>query len=102
MAERLFACATRNGAHALAVPTGEFVAGALADGFTVDLDDLSIAGHAPEDLLPIVVFSLQRSAIRDVVVGGRRVVSEQQHPLRDEIVARYREVYARVWNGRGA
>jgi formimidoylglutamate deiminase len=100
IAERLFACATRNGAHALAVPTGEFVAGALADGFTVDLDDLSIAGHAPEDLLPIVVFSLQRSAIRDVIVGGRRVVHEQQHPLRDEIVARYRAVYARVWNGR--
>jgi formimidoylglutamate deiminase len=102
IAERLFACATRNGAHALAVPTGEFVAGALADGFTVDLADLSIAGHSPDDLLPILVFSLPRSAIRDVLVGGRRVVSEQQHPLRDEIVARYREVYARVWNGRRA
>jgi formimidoylglutamate deiminase len=102
IAARLFACATRNGAQTLAVPTGEFVAGALADGFTVDLDDLSIAGHTPEDLLPLVIFSLQRSAIRDVVVSGRRVVSEQQHPLRDEIVARYREVYARVWNGRRA
>jgi formimidoylglutamate deiminase len=100
IAERLFACATRNGAHALAVPSGEFVAGALADGFTVDLDDLSIAGHSAEDLLPILVFSLPRSAIRDVLVGGCRVVSEQQHPLREEIVARYREVYARVWNGR--
>ena len=55
------------------MPTGEFVAGALADGFTIDLDDLSIAGHTPEDLLPIVVFSLPRSAIRDVLVGGRKV-----------------------------
>jgi formimidoylglutamate deiminase len=100
LAERLFACATRNGARALAVPTGEFVASALADGFTVDLNDLSIAGHAPEDLLPILVFSLHRSAIRDVLVSGRRIVSEQQHPLHNEIVARYREVYARVWNGR--
>jgi formimidoylglutamate deiminase len=100
IAERLFACATRNGAHALAVPTGEFLEGSLADGFTVDLNDLSIAGHSPEDLLPILVFSLNRAAIRDVIVNGRRVVSDQQHPLRDEIVARFREVHARVWNGR--
>jgi formimidoylglutamate deiminase len=99
IAERLFACATRNGAHSLAVPTGEFIAGTFADGFTVDLDDLSIAGHAPDDLLPILVFSLPRSAIRDVLVSGRRVVCDQQHPLHTEIVARYREVYTRVWSG---
>jgi formimidoylglutamate deiminase len=98
LAERLFSCATRNGAHALSVPAGEFRAGSLADGFTVDLNDLSIAGHSPEDLLPILVFSLNRSAIRDVIVDGLCVVSDRQHPLRSEIAARYREVYARVWN----
>ena len=97
LAERLFSCATRNGAHALAVPSGNFATQALADGFTVDLDDVSIAGAFPEDLLSILVFALNRSAICDVLVGGRLVVHDQMHPLEPEIVGRYREVHTRVW-----
>lgn len=104
MAASLFSCATVHGATALDVPTGEFRPGQLADGFTVDLDDLSIAGHSPDDLLPMLVFSLNRTAVRDVLVNGRMVVHGGEHPLRDEIVARYRQVHSRVWNGstRGA
>jgi formimidoylglutamate deiminase len=98
IAQRLFECATRNGAEALAVRAGAFAAGAYADGFTIDLDDLSIAGNGAEDLLPILVFSLNRSAIRDVIVHGRTTVREQHHPLQAEIIARYRELHTRVWN----
>jgi formimidoylglutamate deiminase len=43
------------------------------------------------------VFSLSRSAIRDVVVHGRWVVRDQQHPQQDEIVSRYRELHEKVW-----
>jgi len=99
LAERLFSCATSNGAESLSVPAGAFVAGALADAVTVDLNDLSIAGHSHEDLLPILVFSLSRSAIRDVIVNGRFIVRSQVHPSHDEIVARYQEVHRRVWGG---
>jgi formimidoylglutamate deiminase len=99
LSELLFSCATRNGAESLSVQAGEFVPGSLADGFTVDLDDLSIAGHSHEDLLPILVFSLNRSAIKDLIVNGRFVVRDQVHPLHGEIVARYREVHHRVWGG---
>lgn len=99
IAERLFSCATTNGARALALPAGDFFDGSMADGFTVDLDDVSIAGHSPQDLLSILVFSLNRSAIRDVLVNGSFVVQEQAHPLQREIVARYKEVHAHVWNG---
>ena len=98
IAERLYSCATRNGAIALDVPTGDFSEGQLADGFTIDLDDLSIAGHSSDDLLSILVFSLNRSAIRDVVVNGRLVVRDRTHPLQGEIVARYRNIHSRVWN----
>jgi len=97
LSERLFSCATRNGAESLSVLTGTFVPGSFADAFTVDLNDLSIAGHSHEDLLPILVFSLNRSAIRDVMVNGRCIVRDQVHPLHAEIVARYREVHRRVW-----
>jgi len=99
IAERLLSCATRNGAQALSAPTGEFIEGSLADGFTVDLNDLSIAGHSSEDLLPILVFSLNRSAIRDVIVSGECIVRDGKHALHHEIVTRYKEVHARVWSG---
>ena len=97
LAASLFDCATVHGARSLAVPAGELTPGAMADFFTVDLKDLSIAGNSVDDLLPIVVFSLSRSAIRDVVVHGRWVVRDQQHPQQNEIVSRYRELHEKVW-----
>jgi formimidoylglutamate deiminase len=94
LAARLFDCATIHGAHALGVAPG------LADFFTVDLDDVSIAGHSAEDLLPLAVFSLNRSAIRDVMVNGRWVVREGKHPLQEEIVARFNLLHRKLWSGR--
>jgi formimidoylglutamate deiminase len=103
LAAKLFDCATVQGARSLAVPSGELKPGAYADFFTVDLKDVSIAGNSAEDLLPILVFSLNRSAIRDVVVNGRFIVREQQHVQQEEIVSRYRELYEKIWpdNSRG-
>jgi len=56
-------------------------AGAPADFFTVDLDDLSIAGCAVDDLLANIVFSLSRTAVRDVVVAGKQIVKDGKHGL---------------------
>jgi formimidoylglutamate deiminase len=97
LASRLFDCATVNGARSLAVPSGDIVPGSYADFFTVDLKDVSIAGNSAEDLLPILVFSLNRSAICDVVVNGKFVVRDRKHVRQDEIVSRYQEVYQKVW-----
>ena len=80
LARRLFDCATINGAASIGFDGGRLEAGAPADFFTVDLDDLSIAGCAAEDLLANIVFSLSRTAIRDVVVAGKRIV-ENGHGL---------------------
>lgn len=97
MAASLFDCATIHGAHALNVPAGDLKPGSAADFFTVDLRDPSIAGHSAADLLSILVFSLNRSAICDVVVNGTMVLRDQQHPLRDEIIARYQDLHQKVW-----
>jgi formimidoylglutamate deiminase len=98
LALRLFECATVNGARSLGVQAGELSAGSLADFFTVDLDDVSIAGHSGGDLLPLLVFSLDRTAIRDVVVNGRWVVRDGRHPLQEEIIARYKELHRKLWS----
>lgn len=98
IARRLFACATLNGARALGVPAGELTEGSLADFFTVDLRDPSIAGNSAADLLPLLVFGLERTAIRDVAVGGKLILRDGRHPLQDEVVSRYAELHAKVWH----
>ena len=97
IASRLFECATVHGARALAIPAGGLTPGSFADFFTVDLNDVSIAGHSAADLLPILVFSLNRSAIRDVFANGRFILRDQRHVLQDEIISRYKEVHRKVW-----
>jgi formimidoylglutamate deiminase len=79
LARRLFDCATINGAASIGFDGGKLEAGAPADFFTVDLDDLSIAECAVEDLLANIVFSLSRTAVREVVVAGKQIVSYGLH-----------------------
>jgi len=76
LAQRLFDCATINGAASIGFDGGRIAPGAPADFFTVDLNDLSIAGASVDDLLTNIVFSLARTAVRDVVVGGKRIVNK--------------------------
>jgi len=97
MSARLFRYATAGGAKSLQLRTGQLQAGRPADFFSVDLDDVSIAGASAEELLPTIVFSLERTAIRDVVVDGRAVVREGQHWDEGEIISRYRNVTHRLY-----
>jgi formimidoylglutamate deiminase len=98
LASRLFDCATVNGAQSIGSPGGSLEPGLLADFFTVDLNDPSIAGASPDDLLSSIVFSLSRSAVKDVVVGGKRIVEDGRHASQDEIVERFRRLQKRLWN----
>jgi formimidoylglutamate deiminase len=101
LAARLFECATTNGAASISSPTGSngdaLEVGGLADFFTVALDDLSIAGAGTDDLLPAIVFSLARTAVRDTVVGGRRIVEDGQHHAQDEIIERFTGLQRKLW-----
>jgi formimidoylglutamate deiminase len=92
LARRLFECATANGAMSIGFEGGSLEPGAGADFFTVDLDDPSIAGATPENLLAHIVFSLSRTAVQDVVVGGKRIVTDGRHAQQDEIVAAFRSI----------
>jgi formimidoylglutamate deiminase len=97
LASRLLNCATINGAQSLGIEAGELVDDAYADFFTVDLDHPSIAGNSSEDLLSLIVFGLAPAAIRDVAVNGRLIIRDGKHELEEEIIARYKEVYRKVW-----
>jgi formimidoylglutamate deiminase len=97
LSARLFEYATLGGAQALGFDGGVLAPGRPADFFTIDLDHPSIAGSSPDDLLPMIVFSLSRAAIRDVAVAGRLILRDGAHAEQQEIIARYREVYRKVW-----
>ncbi|HEU4510706.1 MAG TPA: amidohydrolase family protein, partial [Pyrinomonadaceae bacterium] len=90
LAQRLFDCATINGARSIGFNGGKIEPGAPADFFTVDLDDPSIAGSSPDDLLANIVFSLSRTAVRDVIAGGERIVENGRHAQQERIIADYK------------
>jgi formimidoylglutamate deiminase len=98
LAQRLFDCATINGARSLSAPGGDLAPGHAADFFTVDLDDPSIAGATPEDLLSSIVFGLARTAVREVFVGGKQIISEGQHKAQRETVEKFAALQRRLWS----
>jgi formimidoylglutamate deiminase len=97
LAARLFDCATINGAESINAPGGILEPGRPADFFTVDLDDPSIAGASSDDLLSAIVFSLSKTAIKDVVVGGKRIVEDGRHPQQEDIVQKFKTLQKKLW-----
>ncbi|MFN2514868.1 MAG: formimidoylglutamate deiminase [Pyrinomonadaceae bacterium] len=97
LAARLLDCATINGAESIQSPGGTLEPGRQADFFTVDLNDPSIAGASEDDLLSSIVFSLSRTAVKDVVVGGKQIVEEGSHAQQEEIVERFKTLQKKLW-----
>ncbi len=97
LAARLFDCTTINGAESIQAPGGTLEPGGPADFFTVDLNDPTIAGAWSGDLLSSIVFSLSRTAVRDVVVGGKRIVEDGRHAQQEQIVERFKALQEKLW-----
>ncbi len=97
LAKRLFDCATETGALSLGAPGGRLEPGRAADFFTVDLNDPSIAGANASSLLNHIVFSGEKTAIRDVSVGGEFMVRDRRHRQQDEIVRNFDAVQRALW-----
>lgn len=97
LAARLFECATVRGAESIGSPGGNLNEGRAADFFTIDLEDPSIAGATGDDLLANVVFSLSRTAVKDVFVGGKQIVEDGRHAQQEEIVSKFKKLQQKLW-----
>jgi formimidoylglutamate deiminase len=97
LASRLFDCATVNGAGSIGFRGGKLDPGFPADFFTIDLSDPSLAGASKEDLLASTVFSSSRTAVRDVVVAGKRIVENGAHAAQVEIVESFKTLQKKLW-----
>ena len=62
-----------------------------ADHLVLDAGAPLLAGATGEDIADRWIFSGNRSAVREVVVDGERVVADGRHRDADAIAARYRE-----------
>jgi formimidoylglutamate deiminase len=97
LAASLFAHATQSGAESIGAPGGSLEEGRPADFFAVDLDDLSIAGAGQSALLNNIVFSVARTAVKDVWVAGKPLIADGRHKLQEEIVRQFDDVQQRLW-----
>jgi len=97
LARRLFECATLSGARSLGFRGGSLEPGNPADFFSVDLMDPAIAGASAETLLPAIVFSSGRSAVRDVVINGEYVVENGVHHHQERIVEDFAKLQRTLW-----
>ncbi len=101
LARRLYGFASAGGMRSLGLPGGELAPGEPADFLVVDLDDPGVAGSSAEDLLPNVVFSACRSAVRDVFVAGEPVVvggaSAPGRPEAAEVAQEFRSTMRKIW-----
>ncbi len=61
------------------------------DRITLDADAPILAGASRDDVIDRWLFSGNRNLVREVEVGGQRVVSEGRHLDREATAARYRE-----------
>jgi formimidoylglutamate deiminase len=86
----LYQSAARGGAQALGIVAGELKPGACADLVVLDAESPALYGRQGDALLDAALISGNRSVIKSVWVGGREVVSDGVHPMRDGIFDRYK------------
>jgi formimidoylglutamate deiminase len=96
-ARRLFECTTLAGARSIGHNVGLLEPGREADFFSINLSDPSIAGWTIDSLLANIVFCLNRTAIRDVVVGGNQIVADGRHPLGEKITRGFVGLQRILW-----
>ncbi|MFO1325219.1 MAG: formimidoylglutamate deiminase [Burkholderiales bacterium] len=92
----LWVGAARGGAQALAQPIGEIAAGRRADLVVLNGNDPALAGQDRDDVLDAAVFGPSRAPVRDVIAGGRFIVTDGRHAEEDEVFVRYRAALERL------
>jgi formimidoylglutamate deiminase len=94
---RLFEATAAGGAQAVGQPMGAIEAGRRADFLLLDGEAPTLAARRGDTVLDSWIFAGQRRPmIREVWVGGRRVVEQGRHVRAGEFAARYRQTLRRL------
>jgi formiminoglutamate deiminase len=95
----LFDAAAAGGAQALGRASGRLAPGAYADIVSLAATSPRLAGRDGDALLDTWIFGGARDCVDAVWSGGRKVVSEGRHILREPIAARFGAVLRRLADG---
>jgi len=93
---QLYEAACAGGAQALALPVGALMEGMRADFVVLDDSHPDLASVSGDRWLDLAIFAIGRSAIREVLVGGKRVVENGRHHERSATQARYMRTLKRL------
>ncbi len=93
--ETLYRAALVGGARASGRRIGGLAPGERADFVVLDPDAPALAERPSEALLDAFIFAGNANPVRDVFVGGRRVVADGRHPDEARIFAAFRRAIAR-------
>jgi formimidoylglutamate deiminase len=86
----LYRAALAGGAQALGRPIGRLAPGCRADLVVIDTEKPTLIGKSGDVLLDAIVFAGNENPVRDVMVGGRWVVTEGHHVAEHLVLSRYR------------
>jgi formimidoylglutamate deiminase len=96
VAANLWSAAAAGGAQAVGQPAGALAPGRRADLVVLDGDDLDFEGLAAPARLGVAMFSGNSNRVRDVYVGGRRVVTAGHHESEEEAADAFRRCLGRL------
>jgi formimidoylglutamate deiminase len=82
------------GARALGQPVGVLQTGKRADFLVLDKDHQALVGRSSSQLLDSLIFAADPTAIRDVYVGGSKMVSEGHVNNREQRLRAFAQVIA--------
>lgn len=95
-----FVMGTENGAEMLGFNAGRLENGCLADMTGIDLNDLSMMplGADLEQMMPNIVYSMEPSAVKTVIIGGKMTVRDGTviTTAEEEIKERVRDTMERL------
>ncbi len=94
--EALFIASARGGGQALGRPIGTLAVGARADFLVLDAEAPAVYGLDAAGILDRFVTRGGPPIVRDVYVGGTRVVEGGRHRRRGAIAQRYRQTLAKL------
>jgi formimidoylglutamate deiminase len=96
VAANLWLGAAQGGAQATGQPVGAIAPGRRADLVALDGANLDFEGLAAPATLGVALFSGAENRVRDVYVGGARVVADGVHARQDEAASGFRAALRRL------
>jgi len=92
----LYRAVLAGGAQSLGRPIGQLAPGHRADLVVIDAGKPALIGTAGDVLLDAIVFAGNENPVRDVMVGGKWVVTEGHHVAEDPVLRAYRATLAQL------